>query len=226
MSSAVDRTSDFIRSVQLSRSKLNDAAKYQNDDLSNKSSANGSHTTMDYNSLGVSKIPINDSMLTDENNPLLYKSPVLNGLPETPYQSVNKTNNPLTQRSQFMKAASVIGQDLANTFTKLEQLNALARRQTLFDDHSAEIQHLTYVIKESMANLNNRIATLQEMTKSQVSLTADIKSQNARKSKYSSIDDDTLNNPNTQVAKSSHVIIPSVLLKVRIYLFYKMYYNM
>ncbi|CAH8865787.1 unnamed protein product [Trichobilharzia szidati] len=250
MSSAVDRTSDFIRSVQLSRSKLNDA-KYQNNNLSSKSSMNGNHTTtMECNSLGISKLAINDhSMLPDAtDNTLLYKSPVLNGLQENHYQSVSKTNNPLTQRSQFMKAASIIGQDLANTFTKLEQLNALARRQTLFDDHSAEIQHLTYVIKESMANLNNRIANLQEMTKSQGSSgkqqsthsrsvlmvlqtrlakmsdqfrgvleyrSEDIKSQNARKSKYSSIDDETLSNntTNTQVAKSPHVIIPSVLLK-------------
>lgn len=62
--------------------------------------------------------------------------------------------------------AASIGRDLSNTFGKLEHLTSLARRQTLFDDHSSDIQHLIYVVKEDMADLNYRIATLQSTSKS------------------------------------------------------------
>ncbi|CAH8593527.1 unnamed protein product [Heterobilharzia americana] len=233
MSSAVDRTSDFIRSVQLSRSKLSDI-KHQ-DDLSEN------HHIVDFSSFEISKPNLNG--FVDDKN-FSHKPYIPNGFQSTQNYSLNKTTV-LSQRSQFMKAASVISQDLASTFCKLEQLNALARRQTLFDDHSSEIQHLTYVIKESMANLNNRIASLQEIAKSQASggkqqtthshsvlmvlqtrlakmsdqfrgvleyRSEDIKSQNARKSKYSSLND-TYESLNTQSVKPPHVVIPSVLLK-------------
>ncbi|RTG82583.1 syntaxin 5 [Schistosoma bovis] len=237
MCSAVDRTSDFIRSVQLSRSKLSDFKRQ--DELSSNSL--GNHV-MDHTSLGMPKANSNDSVF--ENN-ISHKINVLNGSIKNQDHS-NKKSAALSQRSQFTKAASVISQDLTNTFSKLEQLNALARKQTLFDDHSSEIQHLTYVIKESIANLNNRIANLQEISKSQVSVgkqqsthsrsvlmvlqthlakmsdqfrgvleyrSKNIKSQNARKSKYSSLDDKYESSETMSSVKPPHVVIPSVLLK-------------
>ncbi|XP_018653343.1 putative syntaxin [Schistosoma mansoni] len=236
MCSAVDRTSDFIRSVQLSRSKLNEFKRQ--DELSSNSF--GNHV-MDHTSLGMPKANSNDSVF--ENN-ISHKINVPNGSMKNQDHS-NKKSTALSQRSQFMKAASVISQDLTNTFSKLEQLNALARKQTLFDDHSSEIQHLTYVIKESIANLNNRIANLQEISKSQVSVgkqqsthsrsvlmvlqthlakmsdqfrgvleyrSENIKSQNARKSKYSSLDDKYESSETMSSVKPPHVVIPEALL--------------
>ncbi|VDP94285.1 unnamed protein product [Echinostoma caproni] len=82
---------------------------------------------------------------------------------------MSSSRGALHRRSEFMQMASGIGHDLANTFGKLEQLNGLALRQSLFDDHSAEIQHLTYIIKEDMADLNHRIAALQDLSKCQKS---------------------------------------------------------
>ncbi|CAH8544650.1 unnamed protein product [Schistosoma turkestanicum] len=245
MCSAVDRTSDFIRSVQLNRSKLNDL-KRQDDSSSNSV---GNQFT-DHTSLGLSKANSND--LVNENT-IPSKSNIPNGLIKSQdYSSDKKSSVLLSQRSQFMKAASMISQDLTNTFSKLEQLNALARKQTLFDDHSAEMQHLTYVIKESIANLNNRIANLQEISKSQLSngkqqsthsrsvlmvlqthlakmsnqfrgvleyRSENLKVQNARKSKYSSLNDmykssETLSSSSTSGKPPlPHVVIPSVLLK-------------
>ncbi|CAH8287612.1 unnamed protein product, partial [Schistosoma turkestanicum] len=248
MCSAVDRTSDFIRSVQLNRSKLNDLKRQ--DDLSSNSLGN---QFTDHTSLGLSKANSNDPV---NENTIPSKSNVPNGLIKSQDYSLDKKKSTtlLSQRSQFMKAASMISQDLTNTFSKLEQLNALARKQTLFDDHSAEMQHLTYVIKESIANLNNRIANLQEISKSQLSngkqqsthsrsvlmvlqthlakmsnqfrgvleyRSENLRVQNARKSKYSSLNDMYKSSETLSTSSSStsgkpplpHVVIPSVLLK-------------
>ena len=38
------------------------------------------------------------------------------------------------QNKEFMKIAASIGQDIANTYTKLEALTLLAKKRTLFDD--------------------------------------------------------------------------------------------
>lgn len=43
----------------------------------------------------------------------------------------------------------------------------MAKRKTLFDDRPAEIQELTYIIKGDLNSLNQQIARLQEISKSQ-----------------------------------------------------------
>lgn len=43
----------------------------------------------------------------------------------------------------------------------------MAKRKSLFDDRPAEIQELTYIIKGDLNALNQQIARLQEMSKSQ-----------------------------------------------------------
>lgn len=43
----------------------------------------------------------------------------------------------------------------------------MAKRKTLFDDRPAEIQELTYIIKGDLNSLNQQIARLQEVSKSQ-----------------------------------------------------------
>lgn len=43
----------------------------------------------------------------------------------------------------------------------------MAKRKSLFDDRSAEIQELTYIIKGDLSSLNQHIAQLQEVSKKQ-----------------------------------------------------------
>eukprot|EP00088_Acartia_fossae_P046540 TRINITY_DN5026_c0_g1_i6.p1 TRINITY_DN5026_c0_g1~~TRINITY_DN5026_c0_g1_i6.p1 ORF type:complete len:288 (+),score=59.40 TRINITY_DN5026_c0_g1_i6:51-914(+) len=71
------------------------------------------------------------------------------------------------QASHFMKIAKAIGSDITKTYTKLEKLTLLARKKTIFDDAPVEIQELTYIIKEDIANLNKQIAQLQQVAKGQ-----------------------------------------------------------
>ena len=67
--------------------------------------------------------------------------------------------------SEFINIAKSIGQDIANTYTKLEKLTLLAKRKTIFDDKPVEIQELTYIIKHDIANLNKQIGQLQNIAK-------------------------------------------------------------
>lgn len=43
----------------------------------------------------------------------------------------------------------------------------MAKRKSLFDDRTAEIQELTYIIKSDLGSLNQQIAHLQEISKRQ-----------------------------------------------------------
>jgi len=71
------------------------------------------------------------------------------------------------QGSEFINIAKSIGQDITNTYTKLEKLTLLAKRKTIFDDKPVEIQELTYIIKHDIANLNRQIGQLQNIAKAQ-----------------------------------------------------------
>merc|ERR1719315_785725 len=71
------------------------------------------------------------------------------------------------QGSDFINIAKSIGQDITNTYTKLEKLTLLARRKTIFDDKPVEIQELTYIIKQDIAHLNKQIGQLQAIAKAQ-----------------------------------------------------------
>ncbi|XP_061581545.1 syntaxin-5a isoform X1 [Cololabis saira] len=72
----------------------------------------------------------------------------------------------LRQRSDFTVMAKRIGKDLSNTFAKLEKLTMLAKRKSLFDDKTVEIEELTYIIKQDINSLNKQIAQLQDLVKS------------------------------------------------------------
>ncbi|XP_019565236.2 syntaxin-5 [Aedes albopictus] len=73
----------------------------------------------------------------------------------------------LQSYSEFTMIAKHIGKNIASTYAKLEKLTLLAKRKTLFDDRPAEIQELTYIIKGDLNSLNQQIARLQEVSKSQ-----------------------------------------------------------
>lgn len=78
------------------------------------------------------------------------------------------TSSVTSKSSQFARMAALISSDLAVTCSRLESLSTLARQRTLFDDHSAEVQHLTLLIREDIANLNHRIADLSALSKSTI----------------------------------------------------------
>ncbi|KAI8787933.1 syntaxin-5 [Biomphalaria glabrata] len=81
----------------------------------------------------------------------------------------NHKSKALHVRSEFTQIAKRIGKDLANTFAKLEKLTILAKRKAIFDDKPLEIQELTYIIKQDINSLNDQIAQLQQLAKSQKS---------------------------------------------------------
>ncbi|XP_044732148.1 syntaxin-5 [Chrysoperla carnea] len=73
----------------------------------------------------------------------------------------------IQSHSEFMSIAKTIGKNIASTYTKLEKLTLLAKQKSLFNDRSSEIQELTYIIKGDLGSLNQQIAKLQEISKSQ-----------------------------------------------------------
>ncbi|KAF2436442.1 t-SNARE [Tothia fuscella] len=83
--------------------------------------------------------------------------------------AANGNGKPQTarQRSEFAKQAATIGRGISSTMAKLERLAQLARRKTLFDDRPVEINELTYIIKQDLAQLDKDIRALQSLSASQ-----------------------------------------------------------
>lgn len=69
----------------------------------------------------------------------------------------------LAPRSDFTRLAAQVGKDIQATSTKLAKLTKLAQRRSLFDDPTAEISELTYVIKQDIGSLNAKLADLQTL---------------------------------------------------------------
>ncbi|KAI8462512.1 MAG: t-SNARE [Monoraphidium minutum] len=68
------------------------------------------------------------------------------------------------QQSEFAKRASQIGLSIHKTSLKLQKLAQLAKRTSMFDDPSAEIDELTGIIKHDIQGLNESIAELQRVS--------------------------------------------------------------
>jgi len=66
------------------------------------------------------------------------------------------------RRTQFSATASQIGRDIGATYEKLEQLTKLAKKKSLYDDPTEQIQHLTSIINQDIKNLNAQITYLQQ----------------------------------------------------------------
>ncbi|KAA8498493.1 Syntaxin-32 [Porphyridium purpureum] len=64
-------------------------------------------------------------------------------------------------KSQFALSAADMAKDIQRTSMKLQRLTDLAQRRSLFDDPALEIQELTFVIKQEIAGLNNKLEALQ-----------------------------------------------------------------
>ncbi|KAF2022339.1 syntaxin 5 [Aaosphaeria arxii CBS 175.79] len=91
-------------------------------------------------------------------------------------------SGPKRQRSEFARQAAEVGRGISGTMAKLERLAQLAKRKTLFDDRPVEINELTFVIKQDMAQLTSQIKSLQGLTAKQhpTSKTADQEGEHSR----------------------------------------------
>ncbi|XP_023027743.1 syntaxin 5 [Leptinotarsa decemlineata] len=78
-----------------------------------------------------------------------------------------KKSKVIQSHSEFMLIAKNVGRNIASTYSKLEKLTLLAKRKSLFDDRTAEIQELTYIIKGDLSSLNQQIAQLQDVSRKQ-----------------------------------------------------------
>ncbi|CAL0305697.1 unnamed protein product [Lupinus luteus] len=69
-------------------------------------------------------------------------------------------------QSEFNKRASKIGYGIHQTSQKLAKLAKLAKRTSVFDDPTMEIQELTGVIKQDINALNSAVLDLQSLSNS------------------------------------------------------------
>ncbi|CAH9127299.1 unnamed protein product [Cuscuta epithymum] len=72
----------------------------------------------------------------------------------------------VSNQSEFNKRASKIGLGIHNTSQKLSKLAKLAKRTSVFDDPTTEIQELTAVIKQDITALNSAVVDLQLISNS------------------------------------------------------------
>ncbi|XP_009770611.1 syntaxin-31 [Nicotiana sylvestris] len=78
--------------------------------------------------------------------------------------SASTSKSPATpDRSQFNKKASKIGLSIHQTSQKIDRLAKLAKRSSIFDDPSKEIQELTALIKNDITTLNVGVSDLQTL---------------------------------------------------------------
>lgn len=68
------------------------------------------------------------------------------------------------RQSQFASRASQIGLAIHKTSAKLQKLAQLAKRTSMFDDPSQEIDELTGIIKQDIQALNVAIVELQKVS--------------------------------------------------------------
>ncbi|WOL09025.1 syntaxin-32-like [Canna indica] len=72
-----------------------------------------------------------------------------------------------SMQSEFNRRASHIGLGIHQTSQKLAKLAKLAKRTSVFDDPTVEIQELTAVIKQDITALNSAVVDLQLLCNSQ-----------------------------------------------------------
>jgi len=66
------------------------------------------------------------------------------------------------KKTQFTLIARQIGRDISETAEKLDRLTKLAKKKSLFDDSTYEIQELTTIINQDIQNVNNQLSVLQQ----------------------------------------------------------------
>lgn len=74
------------------------------------------------------------------------------------------TKHAVQQQSEFARKASQIGLSIHKTSAKLQKLALLAKRTSMFDDPTQEIDEITGIIKQDIQGLNMAIADLQRLS--------------------------------------------------------------
>jgi syntaxin 5 len=94
--------------------------------------------------------------------------------PINPHPPASGSGGPLddsrsaaSAHSEFNHRASKIGLGIHQTSQKLARLAKLAKRTSVFDDPTLEIQELTSVVKKDIGALNNAVMDLQVLCNSQ-----------------------------------------------------------
>ncbi|KAJ9461021.1 Integral membrane protein sed5 [Diplonema papillatum] len=70
---------------------------------------------------------------------------------------------PPKQLSQFHKAAQEVTRELTGTAEMLENLTKLVQQRNVFEDHSPEVNQITIMIKERIANLHQQLGLLAQI---------------------------------------------------------------
>ncbi|XP_068034766.1 syntaxin-5 isoform X2 [Anomalospiza imberbis] len=116
----------------------------------------------------------------DRTQEFLFACKSLQGRQDGGLQPGRAAPGPGRQRSEFSLMAKRVGRDLSHTFAKLEKLTILAKRKSLFDDKSVEIEELTYIIKQSkLASMSNDFKSVLEVR------TENLKQQRSRREHFS-----------------------------------------
>jgi len=65
---------------------------------------------------------------------------------------------------QFMRGSRSVARDLFATYQKLEKINVLAQKKTIFDGEEAsrELNELVYIVKQDITSLNQQIESLRQ----------------------------------------------------------------
>ena len=65
---------------------------------------------------------------------------------------------------QFMRGSRSVARDLFATYQKLEKINLLAQKKTIFDGEEAskELNELVYIVKQDITSLNQQIESLRQ----------------------------------------------------------------
>lgn len=90
-----------------------------------------------------------------------------NGPSSAAVSQPNGSKSTLSAQSEFNKRACKIGFGIHQTSQKLAKLAKLAKRTSVFDDPTLEIQELTAVIKQDITALNAAVLDLQLLCNTQ-----------------------------------------------------------
>ncbi|GMH04623.1 hypothetical protein Nepgr_006463 [Nepenthes gracilis] len=87
--------------------------------------------------------------------------------PSSSSSHLDGSRSAVSIQSEFNKRAAKIGYGIHQTSQKLSKLAKLAKRTSVFDDPTVEIQELTAVIKQDITALNSAVVDLQLLCNSQ-----------------------------------------------------------
>ena len=133
---ACDRTSEFMATIKSMANRPQYLAAQTNGIQMELRARKGTLTVI-----------ANDGSSTKSSSPLL-----------------NPHSSQYSQFARFMAGSRSVARDLYHTFQKLEKINLLAQKKTIFDDDdvSKELNELVYIVKQDITSLNQQIEQLRQ----------------------------------------------------------------